>query len=285
MDLRPLNRRALESLIMAGAFDRVAPPGGRPAYRSQLLEALDQILEDAQKLQRHRQAGQISLFDLGVAAPGSGGAEPLPDIPEFPPQRLLAMEKEVLGFYVSGHPLRQYQAALAVHGCLPVAALPEQRDGAKVAVGGMLAGLKQVTTRSGANMAFLTLEDQTGQVEVVVFPRVLQSCARLLREEHPLLVRGRLQVQEDEVKLLADEVSLLRDDERPRRPRPPEPVEAAGRETQRAAAGQARRARRGVGRSGTGLASRPGARAGDARCARAQVRLSAAYRRGIRTRR
>jgi len=226
VDLRPLNRRALESLIMAGAFDRVAPKGGRPARRSQMLEALDRVLDDAQKLQRHRQAGQISLFDLGVSAPASGGGEePLPDIPEFPPQRLLAMEKEVLGFYVSGHPLRQYQAALAVHGCLPVAALPEQRDGAKVAVGGILAGLKPVTTRAGANMAFLTLEDQTGQVEVVVFPRVLQTCARLLREEQPLLVRGRLQVQEEDVKLLADEVALLRDDEKPRRPRPPEPVE------------------------------------------------------------
>ena len=222
VDLRPLNRRAIESLIMAGAFDRVAPPGGRPARRSQMLEALDRILDDAQKLQRHRQAGQISLFDLGVSGPQGGGQGDLPDIPELPPQRLLAMEKEVLGFYVSGHPLRQYQAALAVHGCIPVAALPEQRDGARVAVGGMLAGLKQVTTRAGANMAFLTLEDQTGQVEVVVFPRVLQACARVLREEQPLLVRGRLQVQEEEVKVLADEVALLRDDAKPRRPQPPE---------------------------------------------------------------
>lgn len=227
VDIRYLNRKAVESLIFAGAFDRVAAPGEQPARRSQMLEALERVLDDAQKLQRHRAAGQMSLFDLGVAATDGGGPEVLPDIPEFPPQRLLAMEKEVLGFYVSGHPLRQYQAALAVHGCLPVAALPEQRDGAKVAVGGLLAGLKRVTTRAGATMAFVTLEDQTGQVEVVLFPRVLQACGRVLGQEQPLLVRGRLQVQEDEVKLLADEVAPLREEERPVRPKPPEVVREA----------------------------------------------------------
>ncbi len=204
VDSRHLHRKAVESLIQAGAFDRV---GARPAYRSQLLEMVERVLDEAQKLQRHRHAGQMSLFDLGVAAGASGGArEILPEIPEFPPQQLLTMEKEVLGFYVSGHPLRQYEAALDGHGCLPVATLPEQQDGARVTVGGMRAGLKQVTTRSGGNMAFLNLEDQTGQVEVVIFPRVLQAYGRVLREDLPLVVRGRLQNQEEEVKILADEL-------------------------------------------------------------------------------
>ncbi|MFZ5814363.1 MAG: DNA polymerase III subunit alpha [Bacillota bacterium] len=218
VDIRHINRKAVESLIMAGAFDRVAPPGGRPAHRSQLLEVLDRVLDEAHKLQRHRQAGQMSLFDLGVQAAAGAGPEPLPEIPEFPPQRLLAMEKEVLGFYVSGHPLRQYQRALESHGCVPVATLPEQQDGARIAVGGILAHMKQVATRSGSNMAFLTLEDQTGQVEVVLFPRVLAAASRLLKPDQPLLVRGRLQVQEEEAKLLADEVALLA--EEPARPEP-----------------------------------------------------------------
>ncbi len=215
VDMRRLHRNAVESLIKAGALDRVAPPGGRPARRSQMLEALDRVLEEAHKVQRHRQAGQMSLFDLGVApatsdAGTASGADPaLPDIPEFPPQQLLAMEKEVLGFYVSGHPLRPWQKAMEAHGCVPLATLPEQADGVKVTVAGMLAGMKQVRTRSGGTMAFLTLEDQTGQVEVVVFPRVLSACARLLQNDKPLLVRGRLQNQEEEVKLLADEVLLL----------------------------------------------------------------------------
>jgi len=79
----------------------------------------------------------------------------------------------------------------------------------RVTVGGMLAGLKQVTTRAGGNMAFVNLEDQTGQVEVVIFPRVLTACSRALKPDSPLLVRGRLQNQEEEVKLLADEVLAL----------------------------------------------------------------------------
>ncbi|MFZ5826711.1 MAG: OB-fold nucleic acid binding domain-containing protein, partial [Bacillota bacterium] len=227
VDIRHLNRKAVESLIMAGAFDQVAPPGGRPAYRSQMLEVLDRVLDEAHKLQRHRQAGQMSLFDLGVQATVGGGPDLLPEIPEFPPQRLLAMEKEVLGFYVSGHPLRQYQAAIESHGCVPIATLPEQQDGARVTAGGILAGLKQVTTRSGSNMAFLTLEDQTGQVEVVLFPRVLTAAARLLKPDQPLLVRGKLQVQEEEAKLLADEVLLLTDGPATAAPAAPRPTPVA----------------------------------------------------------
>lgn len=204
VDMRHLHRKAVESLIQAGALDRV---GRTPAYRSQLMEMVDRVLDEAQKLQRHRQAGQMSLFDLGVSG-SAGGAAPeiLPAIPEFPPQQLLALEKEILGFYVSGHPLRQHGAALDAHGCVPLATLPEQQDGVRITVGGVRAGLKQVTTRAGGTMAFLNLEDQTGQVEVVIFPRVLQACARHLQEDAPLVVRGRLQNQEDEIKVLADEV-------------------------------------------------------------------------------
>ncbi|MDB4896280.1 MAG: dnaE1, partial [Firmicutes bacterium] len=209
VDIRQMHKKSLESLIKAGAFDRVAAPGGRPARRSQMLEMLERVLDEAQKVQRHRQVGQISLFDLGVA-PSAGAAQGfVPEIPEYPPQQLLAMEKEVLGFYVSGHPLRQHQAALDAQGCLPVATLTEQQDGARVVLGGMMASLKQVTTRAGGNMAFLNLEDQTGQVEVVLFPRVLSACARHLQADEPLLVKGRLQNQEEEVKVLADEVVPL----------------------------------------------------------------------------
>jgi DNA polymerase III subunit alpha len=209
VDIRHIHKKSAESLIKAGTFDRVAAPGGHPARRSQLLEVLDRVLDEAHKVQRHRQAGQMSLFDLGVSPSAGQAHEILPEIPEFPPPQLLALEKEVLGFYVSGHPLRQYQEALDAHGCLPVAALPDQQDGARVVLGGMLAGLKQVTTRSGGNMAFLNLEDQTGQVEVVLFPRVLTACSRHLQPDQPLLVKGRLQNQEEEVKVLADEVLLV----------------------------------------------------------------------------
>ncbi|HWI65958.1 MAG TPA: OB-fold nucleic acid binding domain-containing protein, partial [Symbiobacteriaceae bacterium] len=207
VDVRHLHRKSVESLIKAGAFDRVAEPGGKPARRAQLLEVLDRVLDDGQKVQRHRQAGQMSLFDLGVGPAADSGSEiRLPDIPEFTPQQILAQEKEVLGFYASGHPLRPHQEALDAQGCIPLATLPEQQDGARITIGGILAASKQIATRSGGSMAFLTLEDQTGQVEVVVFPRVLTACSRHLQPDQPLIVRGRLQNQEEEVKVVADEV-------------------------------------------------------------------------------
>lgn len=203
VDLRHLNRRAVDSLIKAGAFDSLE------GHRAQLLAGLDEILEEAGKRQRYRQAGQISLFDLGMAGEEGMGAPPLPKVPPLPPQQLLALEKEALGFYISGHPLRPYQEALDRLGALPVATLAEQQDGARVAVGGVLAGLKQINTKAGATMAFLELADQTGELEVVLFPRVLTSCARKLASDVPLLVRGKLQVEEEAVKLIADEVRLL----------------------------------------------------------------------------
>jgi DNA polymerase-3 subunit alpha len=202
VDLRHLNRRAIESLIKAGAFDQL---GG---HRGQLLAALDEMLEEAAKKQRYRLAGQISLFDLGVDE-AAGSQMKLPDLPPLPPQQLLNMEKEVLGFYISGHPLRPYQEQLEAVGALPVGTLPEQPDGARVTVGGVLVGLKQITTKAGAPMAFLTLSDQTGELEVVLFPRVLQAVGRKLAVDVPLLVRGKLQVEEEAVKLIAEELFLL----------------------------------------------------------------------------
>ncbi|MGE5674285.1 MAG: DNA polymerase III subunit alpha [Mycobacterium leprae] len=228
VDSRYLNRKGMESLIKAGAFDRVSIAGADPGRRSQLLEVLDRVLDDAHKAQRHRQAGQISLFDLGVTGEVGPARDELPDLPEFSLQQLLAMEKEVLGFYVSGHPLRPHQERLDAQGCVAVAALPEQPDGARITLGGLVAGVKQITTRSGGTMAFLNLEDQTGQVEVVLFPRVLASSARMLQGEEPVLVRGRLQNQEEEVKLIADEVLSLSTVAAAASPPRPEPKSGAG---------------------------------------------------------
>lgn len=210
VDSRHLNRKAIESLIKAGAFDSTG------ARRSQLLAALDRTLEGAQSVQRHRQSGQISFFDLGAptAAPDSrvfAAQDKLPPIEEYPQNTLLTMEKEVLGLYITGHPLAQYQKQLEAQITAFVAALKEIPDGAPVTLGGLVAGQKRVVTRNGENMAFLSLEDSTGVVEVVVFPRVLARAAGLLREDAVILVRGRLSVQEDEAKILAEEIWALSD--------------------------------------------------------------------------
>lgn len=210
VDARHLTRKAIESLVKAGAFDST---GGR---RSQLLAVLDQTIEGAQAVQRHRQSGQISFFDLGTSATAAesrvfAARDRLPPIDEFPQNTLLTMEKEILGLYITGHPLAQYQKQLEAKTTAFIAGLKEIPDATTVTLGGLVAGQKRVVTRNGENMVFLSLEDSTGVVEVVVFPRVLARAAGLLREDAVVLVRGRLSLQEDEAKILAEEISALGD--------------------------------------------------------------------------
>ncbi len=204
---RHLNRKAVESLIKAGALDSLGHT------RVTLLHQLDMAMEAAHRRQRLSRHGQISLFDLNVADPEVAvAAEPEPAATPPPDlrQAYLAMEKEVLGFFVSGHPLAGREEELLSAGCLPVAALEDGRDGSRVAVGGLLTGARRISTRSGGIMAFLQVEDLTGTLEVIVFPRILERCRHVLREGAALVVHGRLQLQEDGApKLLADEVHPL----------------------------------------------------------------------------
>ncbi len=205
VESRYISRKALESLIKAGACDSF---GGR---RSQLLASLDQTLEAAQATQRNRLVGQVSLFDAGApAAPGlAGPQDDLPDIAEFPPQRLLAMEKETAGLYLSGHPLTAYRKELGRRTSHAIASLGDCREGEQVIIGGLPVETKQITTRAGEPMLFAQFEDLTGQVEVVIFPRVFERSGRLVRPEQPLLVKGRIARQEEGVKVLADDLRPL----------------------------------------------------------------------------
>jgi DNA polymerase-3 subunit alpha len=209
VDSRLLNKRAIESLIKAGAFDSL---GG---HRGQLLLALDRDLEAAQRQQKTEREGQLSLF----AAGGGGGgpatgfdesARPLPECDPPPKASILAMEKEVLGLYVSGHPLVQYQALLAGANTVSTAHLGEKKEDERVAVGGMITGTKKIITKNGSPMLFVTIEDLTGLVEVIVFPKVYERNAALLREDAIVLIRGRVSYKDEDPKIVADEVETLK---------------------------------------------------------------------------
>ncbi len=201
LDQNVLNRRAVESLVKAGAFDAWGHT------RRGLIKALeDGIMSVAGAERARRERGQLSFFD---ATPGDVCPEVIPALPEYPPKDLLAMEKEVLGLYLSGHPLDQWAQILRRYAT-PVASLTEVADGATVTVGGVNAGIKRVTTRRGEQMAFLTLEDLTGRLEVVVFPQSLRRYADLLAGDEPLAVRGRVdRREENRPKLLAEEVATV----------------------------------------------------------------------------
>jgi len=203
VDLRLVNRRVLESLVKAGAFDSLGLP------RAHLMATLDAAMEAGQRQQRERAEGQASFFDLLPAGPARARPEPVAVAPEWEDDQRLQFEKEVLGFYVSGHPLARYAGVVESLGITPSGELAGRSAGSRVLLFGQVAALKETSTRSGNRMAFVTLEDMDGTVEVTVFPEPYKAAAELLRGREPLLVRGRVDDGDKGRAVLAEDVRPL----------------------------------------------------------------------------
>ncbi|HKX17469.1 MAG TPA: DNA polymerase III subunit alpha [bacterium] len=202
VDTRLVNQRVIASLIKAGAFDRLGS-------RAQMLQTLDLVLERAQRSQRARNEAQTGLFaDLG-APPDAAPAPAETAVQEFTKEELLAMEREMLGLYISDHPLRRWAPALAKRATATIAQLADLPDRREVTVGGLVGTVKRSMTRSGSTMAFVTLEDLSGSIEVLMFPRAYEQYGLALKRDAVVLMRGRLDVEEQSVKLLCDEVIAL----------------------------------------------------------------------------
>jgi len=202
VDPRAVNKRVLESLIKAGALDSL---GGR----AQMLALLDSSLEAAQRLQRERASGQTGLFEMTAPAPAPAAVQ----VDEFSSEELLQMEKEMLGLYISDHPLRHVHAALRARVNVALHQLLELPDKAAVVVGGLVTGVKRTTTKSGSAMAFVTLEDLTGSVEVIVFPKTYEQVHFLLKRDAVVVVRGKVDIMESQAKILADRILPLEEAE------------------------------------------------------------------------
>jgi DNA polymerase III subunit alpha len=201
VDMRVVNKRVIESLIKCGAFDSL---GWR---RSQLLAVLEQAVEVAACRQRDLASCQIGLFGDEVLT--SADAIAPPQLDELPPEQLLAMEKEITGIYVTGHPLDKFRERLKQFTPINQLVGAGLSDGQQVKVAGLIASSKRITTKSGGMMCFVNLEDFTDQVEVVVFPRIFDKVNKVLLPDAPVAVSGRLSVNEDTVKVIADDVTLL----------------------------------------------------------------------------
>ncbi|HET9001406.1 MAG TPA: OB-fold nucleic acid binding domain-containing protein, partial [bacterium] len=213
VDTRQVNQRVVASLVKAGALDSLGEA------RAKMLQTLDETMEHAQRAQRVRAQGQTGLFDLGGDA---GAPAPPPDAAgdEFSREELLTMEKEMLGLYISDHPLHRWQPVLAQRVTVQLAHLPDLPDRKEAVVGGLVSSVKRTITRSGSSMAFLTLEDLTGSVEVVVFPRVYEQQGFALKRDAVVLLRGKVDIQEQDAKFLCEEVLPL--------PPSPDPVASNG---------------------------------------------------------
>ena len=202
VDLRLVNRRVVESLIKAGAFDSLG------LTRAHLLATTDTALESGQRQQRDRAEGQGSFFEILPAAPVRASA-PADITPEWDADQRLAFEKEVLGFYISGHPLARYRGVVEPLGVTTSADLAAKGHGARVILFGHANGLKETSTKGGNRMAFFTLEDMEGTVEVTVFPEPFKTAAACLRSDEAVLVRGRVDDGDKGRVVLAEDVRLL----------------------------------------------------------------------------
>ncbi|HID96512.1 MAG TPA: DNA polymerase III subunit alpha [Candidatus Latescibacteria bacterium] len=195
VDHRAVNRRAIESLILAGAMDSLE------GHRAQLLAALDQALEAAQSVQADRQRGQASLLEALKV-----DNKRLPEVPQWQELQTLSREKEVLGFYVSSHPLRRYQEDLDAFATHRIGELSETSDGSEVMVGGIVAKVKVTVDRKGKHMAFATIEDFSGSAEAVVFSEQYEKYRSLIAPDELVMLKGKVSQEEHEkTKLIAIE--------------------------------------------------------------------------------
>jgi DNA polymerase-3 subunit alpha len=206
MDSQKVNRRVIEQLIRCGAFDSLHPS------RARVFAALDDALDRAQVYQRDRASGQLNMFDLLRAKKNVAPAPPkLPDVPEWDSRMMLQHEKESLGFYISGHPLDFYADQIAKLCTTQTTGAKEHREGAEVILCGVLSVIKELTTKKGDRMAFLTLEDKEGTIEVVSFSDTYQQSKDLLEEDAPVVVIGKVQHDEKSSKVIAAKVLNLND--------------------------------------------------------------------------
>ena len=213
-----LNRRALEALIHSGALDALEPA----ANRAQLMADLDLVLDWSSSRAKDRASGQGNLFDLmGGASDGgpdaAAGRADLSTAPkaapvkDYPPTEKLRLEKELVGFYLSDHPLKQLARPVKLLSPLALAHLEEQADKAKVSAVVMVPELRQVNTRKGDRMAVLQLEDLTGSCEAVVFPRSYARLADHLMVDARLLVWATVDRRDDRVQLIVDDCRSIDD--------------------------------------------------------------------------
>ena len=208
-----VSKRVHEQLIKSGVFDSLGHK------RSQLMEEFEKRVDAKADDRKHNVEGQISLFDFGEEETKAEKVLPYPDIAEYEPKKLLAMEKEAVGFYVSGHPLNEYAEKIDKLSTVRASDLfafngeddeiteivSDIKDGDKVTVCGIISELKTKITRSNQMMAFVGIEDMTGKIEALVFPLVYKNVKHLIAEDAIVVVSGRISLREDEMpKLLAD---------------------------------------------------------------------------------
>lgn len=202
VDPKSVTRSAIDCLIKAGALDALGS-----SSRSQLLGGLDSAVSWGQRQHKHRLSGQASLF--GNVGAGDSDYFILPNAPEKTQDELLAWEKELLGFYLSRHPLSHLENLLRTRVTTFIPALNEEWAGQPVTLGGRVVGARRILTKKGTTMVIAQFEDLQGSLEITVFPRLYEETAALWREEARLFVTGKIEMRDDEVRLIAEKAEEI----------------------------------------------------------------------------
>ncbi len=207
LDVRSINKGALECLTKAGALDCF------PGNRAQKLAILPELIESAQQEAKNTLTGQLSLFGMADTAESMKMTRELPKAQDYSKKDLLAMEKEQLGIYLTGHPLQEVEDQIKSVSDCDTNLLAEEdnlfKQGQSVTMAGIISGTKKMFTKKGDQMAFVTLEDLYGDLEVVVFPKAFLRCRDNIAEDNIVVVKGKLDLKDDAPKILADSIELL----------------------------------------------------------------------------
>ncbi len=204
VDLKKANKRVIESLIKCGAFDTTG------ARRAQLFPAAESAVEFGQLIHRKRSDPQMGLF--GGAGPDNSvniTPPPLPDVPEWDEKERLFQEKEALGFYITGHPLKGFEAVLDKFATTDTLSLSDKSDGEAIRIGGIIRNVKVIRTRKEELMAFITLEDLNGNTEITVFPALYAKSSDILTADTAIMVQGEIQKDDNTAKILADSILTM----------------------------------------------------------------------------
>jgi DNA polymerase-3 subunit alpha len=212
IDLRAVNKRVVESLIKSGAFDSI----GR---RASLLKKVESTLDKAAMVQKETSNGQSSLFQIDRKPFFHQGNPEPDDATEFNPDELLKMEKEMLGLYISGHPLQSINALLEEQAETKASDIPDKKEGELVTIGGILSSCRKLMTRRKELMMVANIEDMTGTIPVVIFPRAYEKYAPMLSDDAIVIIKGKINVDSmnDEKKVICDIVKPLSKEKNGRR--------------------------------------------------------------------
>ncbi|MFH0886709.1 MAG: DNA polymerase III subunit alpha, partial [bacterium] len=207
VDLRLVNKRVVESLVKTGAMDSL----GR--NRAALIAGIDRSLIKGQKLQKEKAAGQSALFAVEPAPAPEDDNGPEEDIPDFSMEQKLRMEKEMLGFYISGHPLSPVQEILSKRTTVTIDSFSDRKEGDQVVVGGMLTGTRKLTTKKNDLMLIGNIEDLTGKVNIVVFPKTYEKFSQHLSDDRIVVLKGKIDQRNEEWQVVVEDVESLESEE------------------------------------------------------------------------